>query len=141
MKVIRVSAAIAVLCVGAITGQASVFASEEKTVDAAAPYDINNVFAQILRGERPADIVYEDEHALAFHDIYPKAKVHVLVIPKGPYNNIARFVAEASPGEQLGLLNAIQKVAEIMGLDTYLMPTIKWNDGLNSINCVQNPFL
>ncbi len=48
-------------------------------------YDTNNIFAKILRGEIPCKKVYEDEHALAFHDIRPQAKVHVLVIPKGAY--------------------------------------------------------
>ncbi|NNE06342.1 MAG: HIT domain-containing protein, partial [Xanthomonadales bacterium] len=46
-------------------------------------YDPDNIFAHILRGELPAKVVYENEHALAFHDIRPQAKVHVLVIPKG----------------------------------------------------------
>ena len=49
------------------------------------PYDRNNVFARILRGELPCKKVYEDEFALAFHDIHPLAPVHVLVIPKGEY--------------------------------------------------------
>jgi len=44
-------------------------------------YDSNNVFARILRGEIPCKKVYEDAHTLAFHDINPQAKVHVLVIP------------------------------------------------------------
>lgn len=86
-------------------------ASEEKTVDATAPYDPNNVFARILRKELPADVVYESEHALAFWDIRPRAKVHILVIPKGPYNNFVRFTENASPEEQLDLLSAIHAVA------------------------------
>lgn len=48
-------------------------------------YDNNNVFARILRKELPAQVVYQDEYALAFHDIAPRAPIHVLVIPKGPY--------------------------------------------------------
>ena len=91
-------------------------ALEEKTVDATAPYDPNNVFARILRKELPADIVYEDEYALAFWDIRPRAKVHIIVIPKGPYNNIIRFTEKASPEEQLGLLNAFRVVAGKMGV-------------------------
>jgi len=50
-----------------------------------ADYDRNNIFARILRGELPCKKVYEDDHALAFHDIDPQAPVHVLVIPKGKY--------------------------------------------------------
>ncbi len=50
-------------------------------------YDPNNVFARILRDEIPSDRVYEDPEFIAFRDIDPKAKVHVLVIPRGerPY--------------------------------------------------------
>lgn len=94
----------------------AVFASEEQTVDATAPYDTNNVFARILRRELPADIVFESEHALAFWDIRPRAKVHILVIPKGPYTNVARFVEQASPAEQIDLLKAIHTVAAKMGV-------------------------
>ncbi|WP_028771173.1 histidine triad nucleotide-binding protein [Silanimonas lenta] len=42
------------------------------------------IFSKIIRREIPADIVYEDEHVLAFRDIAPKAPVHVLFIPKTP---------------------------------------------------------
>ena len=54
-------------------------------IDATKAYDDNNIFARVLRGEIPSNRVYEDEHALAFHDISPQAPVHILVIPKGPY--------------------------------------------------------
>ena len=62
-----------------------------------AAYDRNNIFARILRGELPCKKVYEDEFALAFHDINPLAPVHVLVIPKGEYVSNADFSATA-PG-------------------------------------------
>lgn len=45
-------------------------------------YDDNNLFAKILRGEIPAVKVYEDEEVLAFMDIFPQARGHVLVVPK-----------------------------------------------------------
>ena len=48
-------------------------------------YDKNNIFAKILRKEIPCKKVYENDHVLAFHDINPQKKVHVLVIPKGEY--------------------------------------------------------
>jgi len=89
----------------------------EELVDASADYDTNNVFARILRGELPADIVFENEYALAFHDIKPKARVHVLIIPKGPYTNILQFNQDASADEKLGLLDAISQTARIMGVD------------------------
>lgn len=79
-------------------------------------YDEMNVFARILRGEIPCKKVYEDEHALAFHDINPLAPVHVLVIPKGAYVSMADFTAKASPEEVAGLFKAVGKVAEMLGL-------------------------
>jgi len=45
-------------------------------VDPTQPYDDDNVFAKILRGELPSKKVYEDEHALAFHDINPMARTN-----------------------------------------------------------------
>ena len=79
-------------------------------------YDPSNVFARILRGELPCKKVYEDEWALAFHDINPLAPVHVLVIPKGPYVSMADFGAKASPEEIAGLFRAVAKVGEMLGV-------------------------
>lgn len=45
-------------------------------------YDNNNIFAKILRQELPCHKVYEDDKTLAFMDIMPSAKGHVLIIPK-----------------------------------------------------------
>ncbi len=59
-------------------------------------YDKDNIFAKILRGEIPCDKVFENEHSLAFKDISPQAKVHVLVIPKGAYTDIDDFYSNAS---------------------------------------------
>lgn len=75
-------------------------------------YDPNNVFACILRGEIPCNKVYEDEHALAFHDLHPQAPTHILVIPKGAYSDHKDFAAKASEAEIAGLHRAIGKVAE-----------------------------
>ena len=46
------------------------------------PYDDSNIFARILRGEIPSKAVFENEWALAFHDINPQAPTHVLFVPK-----------------------------------------------------------
>jgi histidine triad (HIT) family protein len=46
-------------------------------------YDDNNLFAKILRGEVPAVKVHEDDETLAFMDIYPQTRGHLLVVPKG----------------------------------------------------------
>jgi histidine triad (HIT) family protein len=80
-------------------------------IDATLPYDDGNVFARILRGELPSKKVYEDEFALAFHDINPQAPVHILVIPKGPYVSWDDFSTKASDAEIAGFTRAIGKVA------------------------------
>lgn len=80
-------------------------------VDATARYDSQNIFAKILRGEIPNRTVYEDEWALAFHDINPQAPVHILVIPKGAYVSWDDFSAHASDAEISGFVRAVGKVA------------------------------
>jgi len=81
-------------------------------------YDQNNVFAKILRGEIPCNKVYEDEFVLSFHDINPKAKTHVLVIPKGKYENMNDFSKNASKDEIVALIKGLVKVAEILNVAT-----------------------
>ena len=85
-------------------------------INATDPYDADNVFARILRGEIPSNKVYEDEHALAFRDINPLAPTHVLVIPKGPYVSWDDFSAKASDGQIAGFVRAVGKVAREAGL-------------------------
>ena len=85
-------------------------------VDATQPYDPDNVFAKILRGEIPCNKVYEDEWALAFHDIAPHAPVHILVIPKGAYVSWDDFSARASADEIAGFVRAVGHVAREQGL-------------------------
>ena len=80
-------------------------------------YDDNNIFAKILRGEIPCKKVYEDTHALAFHDINPQAPVHVLVIPKGKYVSFDDFSAKASADEIAGFVRAVGIVARQLGVD------------------------
>lgn len=79
-------------------------------------YDDSNIFARILRGEIPSKKIYEDDHVLAFHDAFPKAPVHALIIPKGKYLNIDDFNVNASDAEILALARAIPKVVKELGL-------------------------
>ncbi|MBU8544725.1 MULTISPECIES: histidine triad nucleotide-binding protein [Roseomonadaceae] len=81
------------------------------------PYDPQNIFARILRGEIPAKVVHDDAHALAFHDINPLAPLHVLVIPKGAYVSQADFSAQASDAEIAGFWRAVGQVARALGLE------------------------
>ena len=86
------------------------------SIDATQAYDPNNVFARILRGELPADVVFEDDWALAFRDIAPAAPYHVLVIPKRPYVSWDDFSARASDAEIAGFVRAVGRVARDTGL-------------------------
>ena len=79
-------------------------------------YDDQNIFAKILRGEIPCNKVYEDDHALAFHDINPLAPVHVLVIPKGAYVSWDDFSAKASDAEMAAYVRAVGHVARALGV-------------------------
>jgi histidine triad (HIT) family protein len=70
-------------------------------------YDQNNIFAKILRGEMPCHKVYEDDHAIAFLDIMPRAPGHTLVIPKSP----ARNLLDASAEDLAHVIQVAQKIA------------------------------
>ncbi len=86
-------------------------------VDALAPYDPANIFARILRDEIPSRRVYEDDFAIAFHDLNPQAPVHILVIPRGAYVSWADFSAKASDAEIAGFVRAVGTVARQQGLE------------------------
>ncbi|TCP99250.1 diadenosine tetraphosphate (Ap4A) HIT family hydrolase [Sphingomonas sp. PP-F2F-A104-K0414] len=85
-------------------------------IDATQPYDDQNIFAKILRGEIPSKRVYEDDFAIAFHDINPQAPTHLLVIPKGAYVSWDDFSARAPDGEIAGFIRAVGTVARAAGL-------------------------
>jgi histidine triad (HIT) family protein len=80
-------------------------------------YDPNNIFAKILRGELPCYKVYEDDKALAFLDIMPRAPGHVLVLPKAP----ARSILDVAPDDLAHVVKVAQKIAkasvEVFGAD------------------------
>lgn len=85
-------------------------------IDATKPYDDQNIFAKILRGEIPNKTVYEDAFALAFHDINPQAPQHILVIPKGAYVSWDDFSARAPDAEIAGFVRAVGTVAREAGM-------------------------
>jgi histidine triad (HIT) family protein len=70
-------------------------------------YDPNNIFAKILRGELPCYKVYEDDKALAFLDIMPRAPGHTLVLPKAPARNILDVPAD----DLAHVIKVAQKIA------------------------------
>ena len=71
-------------------------------------YDPDNVFAKVLRGELPAAKVFEDDEVLAFMDLFPQSRGHVLVISKGAR---ARNLLDVAPGCLTGLMLGVQRVA------------------------------
>jgi histidine triad (HIT) family protein len=71
-------------------------------------YDPDNVFARILRGELPAAKVYEDAHVLAFMDVFPQSRGHLLVIAKGSQ---ARNLLDVEPEVLDHLMRAVQRLA------------------------------
>jgi histidine triad (HIT) family protein len=73
------------------------------------PYDPANVFARMLRGEIPATKVYEDTDTLAFMDLFPQSRGHVLVIPKTVQ---ARNFLDLDPAMVAPLMLTVQKVAK-----------------------------
>ena len=76
-------------------------------------YDDQNIFAKILRGEIPNDTVLETEHTLAFRDIAPQKKIHILVIPKGAYVSSEDFTATASDSEIAAFFRLVGEVARM----------------------------
>ncbi len=84
-------------------------------INTTLPYDDQNVFAKILRDEIPSKRVYEDEWAVAFHDIAPHAPTHILVIPRGAYVSWDDFSARASEAEIAGFVRAVGHVAREAG--------------------------
>lgn len=73
-----------------------------------APYDPENIFAKILRGEIPSVRVWEDEHVLAFMDVFPQSEGHVLVISK---TSTARTLLEIEADALARLTAAVQRTA------------------------------
>lgn len=95
-------------------------------------YDTKNVFAKILEGAIPCQKVYEDDYVLAFHDIHPKTKLHVLVIPKNAYESSLDFHATAPDHELVGYYRGLNKVIEKLGLRTSDGFRLLSNCGANS---------
>ncbi len=92
------------------------------------------LFSKIIRKEIPADIVYEDDLALAFRDINPQAPVHILVIPKKPIPKLAD--AESGDQDLMGhLLLTVKRVAEQQGLSNgYRVVINTGNDGGQTVD-------
>ena len=79
-------------------------------------YDTNNVFAKILRKELPSKRVFENEYAIAFQNIDPRAQTHVLVIPRGEYTDFYDFTTRATVEAQSGFWHAVTETADALGI-------------------------
>lgn len=78
----------------------------------------DTIFGKIARGEVPAKVVYEDDRALAFHDVNPQAPTHILVIPRRPIEKLAAAVE--NDASLLGhLMLVARRVAADAGLEDY----------------------
>ena len=77
--------------------------------------DAETLFERIIAGEIPSDKVYETETTFAFRDIQPQARVHVLVVPKKRYRNVAELAA-ADPQLLGDMVSTAAKVAELEGI-------------------------
>lgn len=81
-------------------------------------YDNNNVFAKMIRGEISTNKICENEYAMSFFDINPMFKTHVLVIPKGPYQNILDFAKKAPADEQAAFWDCFAQTADKLGVES-----------------------
>jgi histidine triad (HIT) family protein len=71
------------------------------------PYDVNNVFAKILRGEIPCHQVLEDDHCIAFMDVMPQSRGHTLIVPRAASRNLL----DADPAGLPHVIAMVQKIA------------------------------
>ncbi|CAD5111110.1 DgyrCDS452 [Dimorphilus gyrociliatus] len=107
--------------------------SDEVTKAQTAQFGGDTIFGKIIRKEIPADILYEDDKCLAFHDVSPQAPNHFLVIPKKNISQISKVTDDDS--ELLGhLLNTARKCAEKENLaNGYRIVINNGKDGAQSV--------
>ena len=72
------------------------------------PYDDENIFAKILRKEAKAEVVHETKNVLCFNDMYPKAPVHILIIPKGRFKDINDFSKNATSEQKIEIFSSFE---------------------------------
>ncbi len=94
---------------------------------------MGSLFTRIINRELPADIVYEDEHVVAFRDINPQAPVHVLIVTRQEIEGLASL---PEMGDHQYVLNAAKVIAEQMGLGNGYRVVI--NQGLDAGQTVEH---
>ena len=80
-------------------------------------YDDDNIFAKLLNNKLLTDIILENEHAIAFHDIAPQAPVHILIIPKGKFIKYDDFLNKASKDEIYYFFDLINQLVKVYDLE------------------------
>ena len=73
------------------------------------------IFCKIINKEIPAEIIYENEFAVAFKDIHPQASVHVVVVPKKHIKSL-NYIDETFSADLLGIHLAVKEVAKMLGV-------------------------
>jgi len=92
---------------------------------------VPTLFTRIIQGEIPAEIVYQNEHVVAFRDNQPQAPVHIVLVPRQEIPGLAEVPDE---GDHRHLLNAARRVAELMGLTNgYRLVINQGEDGGQSV--------
>lgn len=81
------------------------------------PYNSENIFSKIIKGQIPCDKVYEDKSVIAFNDINPVAPVHILVLPKAPYISFDDFVVQEDNSVVANFFTVVRKIAYDSGLN------------------------
>ena len=94
-------------------------------------YDKDNIFAKILNGEIPCDKVFENDYVLSFKDINPKAKTHLLIIPKEPFIDISDFLQNADKLYQSNFWASVDEIISNLGFRDkgFQIKTHKGKDG------------
>ena len=80
-------------------------------------YNDDNIFAKIINKKLSTDVILENEHAIAFHDIAPQAPIHILIIPKGKYVKYDDFLDKASKDEIYNFFKLINQLAKDYDLE------------------------
>ena len=94
-------------------------------------YDNENIFAKILRSEIPCKKIFEDEFIFSFNDINPKARLHILIIPKKPYIDVLDFLENADADYQSNFWISVNKLVLQLELKNkgFQIKTHKGKDG------------
>ena len=94
-------------------------------------YDNENIFAKILRNEIPCEKIYEDDFVLSFKDINPQAKLHILIIPKKSFIDIADFLENGDEKYQSDFWKSVNQIIKDLNLTDkgFQLKTHKGKDG------------